>query len=141
MIVDVAFTNCVVTIFVLECSFLMYLSKSVSCPSSPVVFSVPHASFMPFSSHSPEVLRLSFLFPSPDCPTYLLTCLHFPHQPHSRYAGPLPLFQCQFIVLSCTQLCSCVTSACHCLPLPVCLLPAPAANCLLLSKASLKLKY
>ncbi len=85
------------------------------CPFSPAVFLVPHVSSTPFSIHPPEVLRLSLLFPSPD--THLLTCLHFPHQPHSIYTAPLPLFQCQFIVLSCTQLCSFE-------PVPTCLLPA-----------------
>lgn len=34
---------------------------------------------MPFSIYPPDTLRLSILSLSPDCPTHLQACSHFPH--------------------------------------------------------------
>ncbi len=63
----------------------------MKCCHVTVMFLVPFVSWLPFSIHPPEVLRLCLLFPSPDCPTLPLTCHHFPHRSHSIYTGPLPL--------------------------------------------------
>ncbi len=129
----------------------MFLGVTVRLPVPPLQ---PNFLF-PVSHPSPEVFRLSLLFPSPGCSAHLLTCLHCPHQPHSISTGPLPLFQCHFVlvvlglaVLFLSVCCFSVLSAWACLSTcpPVChQLPVyyppcrPTWTCLLACKPPCKL--
>lgn len=127
------------------------------CPSSLTTFPIPQAPSLPFPIRPPEALRLSLLSLSLDCPTHLLTCSRFSHQPYSYLAspthlltffhfpdlpcryltGPFPLTPCQFVrvamLVSCLVLFVCKLLLPECLPgpapiyLPACL---PTWSCL-----------